>query len=135
MRVNVNVSHMPSILATCFIGFIFLPSSFHCFAHDYRMHSHCDGLRAVCICAGVSEQQLPQLVEEQIEKNRRQRERQTLKKQGVPPRKRRRPASEANEQQQSRSHLSKAERRRREQASRVDDGELGPGFVPRRPPR
>ncbi|KAL0049611.1 hypothetical protein WJX82_006036 [Trebouxia sp. C0006] len=84
---------------------------------------------------GVSEQQLPQLVEEQIEKNRRQRERQTLKKQGVPPRKRRRKASEANEQQQSRSHLSKAERRRREQASRVDDGELGPGFVPRRPPR
>ena len=99
------------------------------------MLSHCDGLRATCIGAGASEQQLPQLVEEQIEKNRRQRERQTLKKQGVPPRKRRRKASEADEQQQSRSHLSKAERRRLEQASRVDDGELGPGFVPRRPPR
>ncbi|KAL0040405.1 hypothetical protein WJX77_006212 [Trebouxia sp. C0004] len=84
---------------------------------------------------GVSEQQLPQLVEEQIEKNRRLRERQMLKKQGTPTRKRCRRASEANEQQQPRSHLSKAERRRREQASRVDDGELGPGFVPRRAPR
>ncbi len=99
------------------------------------MHSHCDRLIAACIGAGVSEQQLPQLVEEQIEKNRRLRERQMLKKQGVPTRKRRRKASEANEQQQPRSHLSKAERRRREQASRVDDGELGPGFVPRRAPR
>ena len=100
------------------------------------MHSHCDGLRATCIGAGVSEQQLPQLVEEQIEKNRRKRERQLLKTQGVPTRIRRRKGSEANEQQQQpRSHLSKAERRRREQASRVDDGELGPGFVPRRPPR
>ncbi|KAA6420263.1 MAG: hypothetical protein FRX49_09747 [Trebouxia sp. A1-2] len=84
---------------------------------------------------GVSEQQLPQLVEEQIEKNRRLRERQMLKKQGIPTRKRRRKAIEANEQQQPRSYLSKAERRRREQASRVDDGELGPGFVPRRAPR
>lgn len=86
------------------------------------------------IDAGVSEQQLPQMVEEQIEKNRRVRERELRKRQGLIPIRKRRKASDVTDQD-PRSSRSRTERRRYEQASRVDDGELGPGFVPRRPPR
>ena len=76
---------------------------------------------------------LPQMVEEQIERNRRVRERQLRKKQGLPPRRKRRRASEIAENE--RSYRFRNERRKAEKASRVDDGELGPGFIPRRPPR
>ncbi len=80
-------------------------------------------------------QQISQLVEEQIEKNRRVRERHIRKKQGLPLRRNRRKASEITDIDHPRSSRSRAERRQREKASRVDDGELGPGFVPRRTPR
>ena len=85
--------------------------------------------------AGVSEQQLPQLVEEQIAKNRRVRERELRKRQGLAPIRKPRKASDIADLEDPRSSRSRTERRRYEQASRVDDGELGPGFVPRRPPR
>lgn len=71
-------------------------------------------------------------MEEQIEKNRRVRERQARRKQGLPPMRQRRKRSEITNIEHPRSSRSRAERRQFEKASRVDDGELGPGFVPRR---
>ena len=73
------------------------------------------------------------MVEEQIEKNRRVRERQLRKRQGLTPRRKRRSASEIPDH--DRSYRVRNEKRKAEKASRVDDGELGPGFVPRRPPK
>ena len=85
--------------------------------------------------AGVSEQQLPKLVEEHLERNRNVRQRQLRKKQGLPPIRKRRNASELVHITDSRTSKVRAERRQQEQASRVDDGELGPGFAARKPPR
>lgn len=85
--------------------------------------------------AGVSEQQLPKLVEEHLERNRNVRQRQLRKKQGLPPIRKRRKASELVHVTNSRTSKVRAERRQQEQASRVDDGELGPGFAARKPPR
>lgn len=85
--------------------------------------------------AGVSEQQLPKLVEEHLERNRNVRQRQLRKKQGLPPIRKRRKASELVHVTDSRTSKVRAERRQQEQASRVDDGELGPGFAARKPPR
>lgn len=90
--------------------------------------------RDICLNAGVSKQALPQLVEEQIQRNRRVRERQLRKKQGLPPQyRRRRPPSEVS--QDPGTSKFRSDRRKAENASRVDDGELGQGFKPRRPPR
>lgn len=75
------------------------------------------------------------MVEENLERNRRMRERQQRKKQGLPPIRRRRKPSELEHVTDPRTSKVRAERRLQEQASRVDDGELGPGFSARRPPR
>lgn len=75
------------------------------------------------------------MVEENLERNRKMRERQLRKKQGLPPIRRRRKPSELAHVTDPRTSRVRAERRQQEQASRVDDGELGPGFSARRPPR
>lgn len=85
--------------------------------------------------AGVPEQQLAKLVEEQMERNRKVRARQQRKKQGLPPMRARRTPSQVAKDPGPRSSKGRAQRRQQEQASRVDDGELGPGFAARQPPR
>ena len=86
-------------------------------------------------CAGVADHRLSKMVEEQMERNRKVRERTLRKKKGLPPiRKRRKPSEVANDTD-ARSSKVRAARRQQEQASRVDDGELGPGFSVRQPPR
>ena len=68
-----------------------------------------------------------------MEKNRKVRERMQRKRQGLPPLRRRRKASEMVHD--TRSSKVRARRRQQEQASRVDDGELGPAFSARQAPR
>ena len=70
-----------------------------------------------------------------MERNRKMRERKLRKKQGLPPIRPRRKPSEVEHVKDPRTSKVRAERRLQEQASRVDDGELGPGFSARRPPR
>ena len=111
-----------------------LMQSHHCLLLGPTMDPAADH-STVNFAAGVPEQQLPKLVEEQMEHNRKVRARGQRRKQGLPPIRRRRTPSQVAKDPCPRSSKGRAQRRQQEQASRVDDGELGPGFAARQPPR